>query len=65
MPIYRGFGAIAAVIAIAMGVVPATAGADAVTAPQVFVRLVDPDNATVGRDPVAAAQRHAVVDGPV
>ena len=51
MPIYRGFGAIAAVIAIAMGVVPATAGADAVTAPQVFVRLVDPSNATVGTTP--------------
>jgi hypothetical protein len=51
VPIYRGLGAIAVVIAIAMGVVPATAGADAVTAPQVFVRLVDPDNATVGVTP--------------
>ncbi len=52
MPIYRGFGAIvAAVIALAMGVVPTTAGADAVTAPQVSVRLVDPDNATVGVTP--------------
>ncbi len=51
MPIYRGFGAIAAVIALAMGVAPATAGADTVTAPQVFVRLVDPDNATVGQTP--------------
>lgn len=48
MPIYRGFGAMAAVIAIAMGVVPATAESDAVTAPQVLVRLVDPSNATVG-----------------
>jgi hypothetical protein len=51
VPIYRGFGAIAAVIAIAMGVVPATAGADAVAAPQVSVRLVDPDNATVAASP--------------
>ena len=51
MPIYRGFGAIAVVIALAMWVAPATAGADAVTAPQVFVRLVDPDNATVGASP--------------
>ncbi|MGZ4177404.1 MAG: hypothetical protein ACXVUX_14400, partial [Solirubrobacteraceae bacterium] len=46
MPIDRGLGAIAAVIAMAMTAVPATA--DTVTAPQVFVRLVDPSNATVG-----------------
>ena len=51
MPIYRGFGAIAAAIALAMGVVPAAAGADTVTAPQVFVRTVDPNNATVGTSP--------------
>jgi hypothetical protein len=51
VPIYRGFGAIAVAIALAMAVVPATAGADAVTAPQVFVRLVDPSNATVGTTP--------------
>ncbi len=51
MPIYRGFGAIAAAIAVVLGVVPATAGADAVTAPQVSVRLVDPSNATVGVTP--------------
>jgi hypothetical protein len=51
VPIYRGFGAIAVVIALAMGVVPATADADTVTAPQVFVRLVDPSNATVGETP--------------
>jgi hypothetical protein len=51
VPIYRGFGAIAVVIALAMAVVPATAAADAVTAPQVFVRLVDPDNATVEKTP--------------
>jgi hypothetical protein len=51
VPIYRGLGVIAAVIAIAMGVIPATAGADVVTAPQVFVRLVDPSNATVGTTP--------------
>jgi hypothetical protein len=51
VPIYRGLGAIAAVIALAMGVVPATAGAEAVTAPQVSVRLVDPSNATVGVSP--------------
>ncbi|MGZ4314147.1 MAG: hypothetical protein ACXVR1_18790 [Solirubrobacteraceae bacterium] len=48
MPIDRGLGAIAAVIAMAMTAVPATASADTVTAPQVFVRLVDPSNATVG-----------------
>ncbi len=51
MPIYRGFGAIAVAIAIAMGVGPAGAGADTVSAPQVFVRLVDPSNATVGQTP--------------
>lgn len=51
MPIYRGLGVIAVVIAVAMGAVPATAGADAVTAPQVFMRLVDPSNATVGVTP--------------
>ncbi|MGZ4299821.1 MAG: hypothetical protein ACXVVK_22525 [Solirubrobacteraceae bacterium] len=51
MPIHRGLGAIAAVIAIAMGIVPATAAADTVTAPQVSVRLVDPSNATVGATP--------------
>jgi hypothetical protein len=51
VPIYRGFGAIAAVIAIAMGVVTAAAAADTVTAPQVSVRLVDPSNATVGVTP--------------
>jgi hypothetical protein len=51
VPIYRGFGAIAAAIAVALGVVPATAGADAVTVPQVSVRLVDPSNATVGVTP--------------
>jgi hypothetical protein len=36
---------------MAMTVVPATARADTVTAPQVFVRLVDPNNATVGVTP--------------
>jgi hypothetical protein len=52
VPIYRGFGAIAATIAVAMGVVlPATAGADTVTAPQVFVRLVDPNSGTVAITP--------------
>ncbi len=65
MPIYRGFGAIAAVIAIAMGVVPATAGADAVTAPQVFVRLVDPSNATVGTTPWQPLSATFALDGPV
>jgi hypothetical protein len=51
VPIYRGLGAIAAAIALGMGVVPATAGADAVVAPQVSMRLVDPSNATVGTTP--------------
>ena len=51
MPAYRGLGAIAVVIALAMTVVAATAAADTVTAPQVFVRLVDPSNATVGETP--------------
>jgi hypothetical protein len=51
VPIYRGFGAIAAAIALALGLVPGTAGADTVTAPQVSVRLVDPGNATVGVTP--------------
>jgi hypothetical protein len=51
VPIYRGFGAIAAAVALAVGVIPATAAADSVTAPQVFMRLVDPSNATVGTTP--------------
>jgi len=51
VPTYRGLGAIAVVIAMAMAAVPAPASADSVTAPQVFVRLVDPSNATVGVTP--------------
>jgi hypothetical protein len=51
VPTYRGLGAIAVAIALAVLMVPATASADSVTAPQVFVRLVDPNNATVGVTP--------------
>jgi hypothetical protein len=51
VPINRGFGAIAVVIAMAFSAVPAAASADTVTAPQVFVRLVDPNNGTVGVTP--------------
>jgi hypothetical protein len=51
VPINRGFGAIAVVIAMAICAVPAPASADSVTAPQVFVRLVDANNGTVGATP--------------
>lgn len=48
-PVTRAIGMLAAAaIALAAGALPATASADSVTAPQVFVRLVDPNNATVG-----------------